>query len=65
MSGNVAPVYVDHDSNIIESFLDNLWMEYGLSENTLSAYRNDLFNLGYPCLMSSRSTDSNLFLFAS
>ena len=26
----------------IESFIDHLWMENGLSENTLSAYRNDL-----------------------
>ena len=45
MSSSVAAIRVDQDSNIIESFLDNLWMEYGLSENTLSAYRNDLFNL--------------------
>lgn len=45
MSSNVAAMRVDQDSNIVESFLDNLWMEYGLSENTLSAYRNDLFNL--------------------
>ena len=45
MSSNIAAIRVDQDSNIIESFLDNLWMEYGLSENTLSAYRNDLFNL--------------------
>ena len=27
---------------IIENFIDHLWMENGLSENTLSAYRNDL-----------------------
>ncbi len=45
MSTNAVVVLVDHDNNIVESFLDNLWMEYGLSENTLSAYRNDLFNL--------------------
>ncbi len=45
MSSSVAAIRIDQDSNIIESFLDNLWMEYGLSENTLSAYRNDLFNL--------------------
>lgn len=29
----------------IELFLDKVWMEFGLSENTLTAYRNDLFNL--------------------
>jgi integrase/recombinase XerD len=28
---------------IIDSFLDNLWMERGLSENTLQAYRSDLY----------------------
>lgn len=27
---------------IIEQFIDHLWMENGLSDNTLSAYRNDL-----------------------
>jgi len=27
---------------MIENFIDHLWMENGLSENTLSAYRNDL-----------------------
>ncbi len=29
----------------IERFLDVLWMEHGLSQNTLSAYKNDLSNL--------------------
>ncbi|GAB4224831.1 MAG: site-specific tyrosine recombinase XerD [Francisella sp.] len=29
-------------SSIIESFLDNLWLEHGLSQNTISSYRNDL-----------------------
>ena len=28
---------------VIDSFLDTLWMERGLSENTLSAYRSDLY----------------------
>lgn len=28
--------------SVIESFLDNLWLEKGLSDNTLSAYRLDL-----------------------
>ena len=27
---------------LIEKFIDHLWMENGLSDNTLSAYRNDL-----------------------
>lgn len=27
---------------LVERFLDNLWAEFGLSDNTLAAYRNDL-----------------------
>ncbi|RDH84883.1 MAG: site-specific tyrosine recombinase XerD [endosymbiont of Galathealinum brachiosum] len=30
---------------LLERFLDALWMEHGLSQNTLSAYKNDLSNL--------------------
>jgi len=30
------------EQKMIESFIDHLWMENGLSDNTLSAYRNDL-----------------------
>ncbi len=33
------------DQPVIEAFLDTLWVENGLSENTLSAYRNDLLGL--------------------
>ena len=29
---------------LIEGFIDGVWMEKGLSKNTLSAYRQDLFN---------------------
>jgi len=35
-------VTTDGDRALIEGFLDALWMERGLSENTLSAYRADL-----------------------
>ena len=35
----------DSEISVIESFLDMIWVERGLSENTLSAYRNDLFKL--------------------
>ena len=45
MSTNAATILFDVESDVVESFLDNIWMEHGLSENTLSAYRNDLFNL--------------------
>jgi len=33
------------EQSVIERFLDALWMERGLSQNTLSAYKNDLSNL--------------------
>lgn len=36
---------MESDDVIIERFLDAMWMERGLSENTLSSYRNDLMKL--------------------
>ncbi|WP_162047606.1 site-specific tyrosine recombinase XerD [Vibrio taketomensis] len=33
------------DHAIVEQFLDSMWMERGLSENTLSSYRTDLLKL--------------------
>ena len=35
----------DAETQEIERFTDALWMEYGLSKNTLTAYRNDLAGL--------------------
>lgn len=35
----------DQDTALIERFLDALWLERGLSENTLTAYRSDLMGL--------------------
>ncbi len=34
-----------HDFAFVERFLDAMWMERGLSENTLASYRNDLIKL--------------------
>lgn len=34
------------DQSLIDTFLDALWLEKGLSENTLKSYRNDLEKLG-------------------
>lgn len=34
------------DGRIVERFIDVLWMEHGLSANTLSAYRQDLTSYG-------------------
>ena len=33
----------DQSKQVIDVFLDALWMERGLSDNTLSAYRSDLY----------------------
>ncbi|MCR9987782.1 site-specific tyrosine recombinase XerD [Vibrio antiquarius] len=33
------------DFSLVEQFLDAMWMERGLSENTLASYRNDLMKL--------------------
>ena len=34
---------LDREKSDIDRFLDAIWMERGLSENTLAAYRNDLY----------------------
>ena len=31
-----------HDLGLIEAFVDSLWLEQGLSQNTLTAYATDL-----------------------
>ena len=43
MNESIYPLPADQP--VIEAFLDTLWVENGLSENTLSAYRNDLLGL--------------------
>ena len=41
-----SPTSIDDDSAaLLERYLDAVWMERGLSENTLTAYRRDLLNL--------------------
>ena len=37
-----APRDRDRDRDLVESYIDALWMERGLAENTLAAYRSDL-----------------------
>ncbi len=39
---NLSAARSTQDQSLIERFLDALWMERGLSDNTLSAYRSDL-----------------------
>lgn len=58
----------DHDAALLERFLDALWLERGLSENTLSAYRNDLSGLAVwlarqeTDLLNARRTDLLAYL---
>lgn len=40
MSEHMSP-----DQGLVEQFLDAMWLERGLSENTLASYRNDLVKL--------------------
>jgi integrase/recombinase XerD len=44
MSGDNKPL-ISADQTTIERFIDHLWMERGLSDNTLNAYRTDLQGL--------------------
>lgn len=43
----------DGDRDLVEAYLDALWMERGLAENTLSAYRTDLN--GFAAWLSDRN----------
>ena len=42
---NDSATVLASDESVIEAFLDSMWVEHGLSENTLAAYRNDLLGL--------------------
>ncbi|MBS82968.1 MAG: site-specific tyrosine recombinase XerD [Gammaproteobacteria bacterium] len=56
------------DENIIEQYCDNLWMERGLSKNTLDSYKSDLKNLHLwldkksKNLLNCEREDLNIFL---
>ena len=39
------PAYSPADEQLVDAFLDAVWMERGLSQNTLDAYRADLLTL--------------------
>ena len=45
MESNQKTLMNDADRKVIDEFLDALWAERGLSENTMSAYRTDLTGL--------------------
>ena len=48
----------DKNQTIIDEFINSLWLEKGLSSNTLSAYRTDLVK--FACFMQQQSLDKTL-----
>jgi len=48
---------VDSSEELIDRFLDAIWMERGLSQNTLGAYRADLMTLGRCLAEDDKSID--------
>jgi integrase/recombinase XerD len=56
------------EQKLLEQFIDHLWMENGLSENTLAAYRNDLagfsqwMNANNRCLCAAETMDIQQYI---
>src|SRR5210317_751848 len=48
---------VQRSEELVDRFLDAIWMERGLSKNTLGAYRADLMTLGRGLSRQSKSID--------
>ena len=49
---------VTRSEELVDRFLDAIWMERGLSKNTLGAYRADLMTLGRSLAEDSKSIKS-------
>lgn len=66
--GAVQPGGPGENQSLIEAFLDALWTERGLSDNTLAAYRNDLHGLAVwvekqqRCLLDLERADLQAYL---
>jgi integrase/recombinase XerD len=48
---------IDRSEQFVDQFLDAIWMERGLSQNTLGAYRADLMTLGRGLAEKNKSID--------
>ena len=48
---------VERSEQLVDRFLDAIWMERGLSQNTLGAYRADLMTLGRGLAEQDKSID--------
>ncbi len=51
------PKSVERSEQLVDRFLDAIWMERGLSQNTLGAYRADLMTLGRGLSEQSKTID--------
>ena len=49
---------VDRSQELVDRFLDAIWMERGLSQNTLGAYRADLMTLGRSLSEQEKTIDN-------
>jgi integrase/recombinase XerD len=49
--------HVERSEELVDRFLDAIWMERGLSQNTLGAYRADLMTLGRGLAEHDKSID--------
>jgi len=55
---NQGSVDVGRSEQLVDRFLDAIWMERGLSQNTLGAYRADLMTLGRGLSERNKSIDT-------
>jgi len=56
-SNKETSAIVERSEELVDRFLDAIWMERGLSQNTLGAYRADLMTLGRGLSEQSKSID--------
>jgi len=56
-SSKQDPRLVERSEQLVDRFLDAIWMERGLSQNTLGAYRADLMTLGRGLSELNKSID--------
>jgi len=55
---NSSSKTVDHSQELVDRFLDAIWMERGLSQNTLVAYRADLMTLARSLSEQGKTIDT-------
>ncbi len=60
----MADTLNEADARLLDAFCDALWLEDGLSKNTIASYRSDLEQLtGFSCKGLSKIQEQDLFAF--